>query len=291
MESSAIRDVSDTALWVAYHRAEETERRDALFNDPYAKTLAGERGALIAKDMAKTAKFSRWNVAIRTYLIDRWIRSQIADGIDTFLNLGSGLDTRPYRMGLPDHVQWIEADLPGMIDYKEAILQNERPTCRLQRCKVDLAKRDARRAFLAEVAAQSRNILVLTEGVIPYLTIDEVSSLGSELRNHDSFRFWIAEYFSKRVYRYLDNPHRRKRMRNAPFRFFPDDWFGCFREMGWEKHEIRYLSEESLRLGRPIPTLWFLKLLQPFLPETIREANLHLSGYVLFEPLQSPIRE
>ena len=43
-----IRNVSDTAIWVAMYRAIESERPDALFNDPYARRLSGERGERIA---------------------------------------------------------------------------------------------------------------------------------------------------------------------------------------------------------------------------------------------------
>ena len=39
-----ITHVSDTASWVACYRALETERPDAIFKDPYARRLAGERG-------------------------------------------------------------------------------------------------------------------------------------------------------------------------------------------------------------------------------------------------------
>ena len=35
-----IQHVSDTAFWVAAHRATETERPDALFKDPYARLLS-----------------------------------------------------------------------------------------------------------------------------------------------------------------------------------------------------------------------------------------------------------
>jgi O-methyltransferase involved in polyketide biosynthesis len=38
-----IRNVSDTALWVAVYRARETDRPDAVFRDPYARRLAGAR--------------------------------------------------------------------------------------------------------------------------------------------------------------------------------------------------------------------------------------------------------
>jgi hypothetical protein len=36
-----VRNISDTALWAAYFRAEETKRPDALFRDPYAERLEG----------------------------------------------------------------------------------------------------------------------------------------------------------------------------------------------------------------------------------------------------------
>lgn len=50
-----VRDVSDTALWVAVYRARETERPDALFRDPYARRLAGARGEQIARAAAAEA--------------------------------------------------------------------------------------------------------------------------------------------------------------------------------------------------------------------------------------------
>ena len=43
-----IRDIADTARWMAAFRAEESERSDAVFRDPYARRLAGDRGQQIA---------------------------------------------------------------------------------------------------------------------------------------------------------------------------------------------------------------------------------------------------
>ena len=42
-QANPIRNVSDTALWVAVYRAMESERADAHFVDPFARRLAGER--------------------------------------------------------------------------------------------------------------------------------------------------------------------------------------------------------------------------------------------------------
>ena len=46
-ESGEIENVSSTALWVATYRAQESKRPDALFRDPYAEVLAGEKGPRI----------------------------------------------------------------------------------------------------------------------------------------------------------------------------------------------------------------------------------------------------
>lgn len=279
-----IGHVSDTALWVAHYRAVEGSRPDALFQDPLAGRLAGERGRRIAAGMGATSRYTAWTLAIRTRVIDGFIRDLVAAGVDTVLNLGAGLDTRPYRLELPAGLRWIEVDYPGLLDYKESILAGEQPRVRLERVPLDLADVDRRRAFLAGVAATGGTTLVLTEGVIPYLTEPDVAGLAADLRGHPGFRYWIAEYLAREVYEFLNAPYRRARMRNAPFRFFPGDWFGFFRQLGWVPREVTYLGEEALRLGRPMPTprLGFLyRLLAP--REALRRP-LRYTGYVVFVP-------
>ena len=110
MTDPVIRDVSDTAFMVATYRAIESERPDALFHDPLARKLAGDHGQRIVDSMSRRL-FRRptalracvmiWMMAIRTRIIDDFILSAIAQDADAILNLGAGLDTRPYRMQLP----------------------------------------------------------------------------------------------------------------------------------------------------------------------------------------------
>src|ERR1700720_3770251 len=95
-----IRNISDTARWAAVYRARESERENALFRDPFARRLAGERGEQIAKARPLHEKHS-WSWVTRTYLFDRIISEQIGQGADMVVNLAAGLDTRPYRMQLP----------------------------------------------------------------------------------------------------------------------------------------------------------------------------------------------
>jgi O-methyltransferase involved in polyketide biosynthesis len=42
-DERALRNISDTAHSVAIYRAIESERPDALFRDPFARRLGGER--------------------------------------------------------------------------------------------------------------------------------------------------------------------------------------------------------------------------------------------------------
>src|SRR5271170_606611 len=104
-----IRNISDTARWAAMYRALESERPDAIFRDPLARRLAGTRGAQITEDMA-FGKSPSWPWVTRTYLYDRFISEQLTQGVDMVVNLGAGLDTRPYRMDLPASLKWVEVD-------------------------------------------------------------------------------------------------------------------------------------------------------------------------------------
>src|ERR1700759_2101005 len=118
MTQPLIADVGDTALLVAGQRALESARPDALFRDALAAQLAGERGRDIVERLPRRA-LSGWGVAIRTVIIDDFITRAVADGVDTVLCLGAGLDARPYRMALPESLHFIEVDFPAMLDLKE----------------------------------------------------------------------------------------------------------------------------------------------------------------------------
>jgi methyltransferase (TIGR00027 family) len=137
MTEPLIQNISDTALWVAVYRANETDRPDALFRDPFARRLAGTRGEQIAAKMGFSGRDS-WPFVARTWAFDNLISEQIRAGADMVVNLAAGLDTRPYRMTLPSSLKWIEVDLPAILDYKAGILAQAKPACSLERVSLDL---------------------------------------------------------------------------------------------------------------------------------------------------------
>jgi len=282
-DDTPINDVSDTAFWVAYYRAKESERADALFRDPFAKRLVGERGKTIADSMPLTSRYTEWAVVSRTVIIDRFVQQSVADGVDAVVNLGAGLDARPYRMNLPATLEWIEVDHPTIIAHKSRVLEAERPTCKLTRVEVDLASSGQRKAFLEAAVPGAKRVLVLTEGVLPYLSPEQVAELSHDLLAQQRFACWVTEYFHPSVYRYLKLAARSSQMKNAPFRFFPDDWFGFFRGLGWRARETRYTGEIALEFKRRPPMPWWAWLLLPFMPRKVKEHALRTTGYVLFE--------
>jgi methyltransferase (TIGR00027 family) len=284
--TQTIQNVSDTAFMVAGFRALEGERPEPLFRDPLAAKLVGDHGKNILATVPRHFA-GAWSVVIRTVIIDDYIRQAIAAGVDTILNLGAGLDTRPYRIDLPSSLHWIEVDFPHMIELKEARLAGERPSCRLDRIKLDLTDRSARRRLLADVSARATKILVLTEGVVPYLTTKDVAELADDLKQMVQIGFWITDYFSPEAIRYSQKM-RARFMRNAPFQFEPKDWFGFFAGHGWRASEVRYIAEEAERLGRPIPLPFLFKawfgLRSLFMSRARRAGMTKFAAYVLLIP-------
>ncbi len=133
------------------------------------------------------------------FLFDQLIAAEIGRGVDVVVNLGAGLDTRPYRMSLPPSLLWVEVDAPGIIAYKEDLLAREKTSCIVERIGLDLTNAKARRTLLGGVAEKGRNILVVAEGVLIYLKPGDVASLASELFTEHAFKSWILELASSHV--------------------------------------------------------------------------------------------
>jgi O-methyltransferase involved in polyketide biosynthesis len=149
-----------------------------------------------------------------------------------------------------------------------------------------LADASARQALLASASKKSRNALVLTEGVIPYLSEEEVGALASDLKKYPCFQHWVADYFSPFTRKYRQAQSKKMRMENAPFKFAPKDYFGFFLSRGWQAKDVRYIVDAAQKLGRPAPT--WVRIMSTlrglFLSPQERDQRKNSMAYVLFEP-------
>ncbi len=210
-DERGLRNISDTARWVAIYRALESERPDALFHDPFARRLAGERGARITEGKA-FANRNAWSFVARTVVFDRFISDAVANGADMVVNLAAGLDARPYRMTLPSQLQWIEVDLPELLAYKTEQLAHETPRCHLERVALDLSNVAARRELFARLSARAKAAMVVSEGLVVYLASEEAGALA--------------------------------------FKFAPDEGPAFFERCGWTPVDVQSMLHNAARLKR-----------------------------------------
>jgi methyltransferase (TIGR00027 family) len=280
----AIENVSDTARWVAVYRAMESARPDALFRDPYAERLAGERGHQILDSLPKGRTFA-WPMIVRTAIFDEIILDAVRKRqVDLVVNLAAGLDARPWRLPLPPELHWVDVDLPGILNYKTEMLRDEKPVCRYEAVTVDLTDAEARRALFARLGAGSKRAIVVAEGLLIYLDPEQVAALATDLHAQPSFQEWLID---------LGSPELLKRMSRtwgksvaeggAPFKFAPAEGTEFFRPHGWREAQYRAVWEEAQRLNRTMKGAWFWNLIGRLMPKEKKEKMRRFSGYVLLE--------
>ena len=279
-----LESVSDTALLVAHHRAMESARPDALFHDPYADRLAGERGEEIAHRL-RWGKRMAWSTITRTVLIDEIISRLVGEGLDTVLNLAAGLDSRPFRLPLPPTLRWIEMDLPGISAAKAELMKDDKPCCQIERVSVNLANPTERRQALDAQMGKTKKALVLTEGLLVYLNEATVKELARDLHERPSIHYWVTDVATplvvKRMHRWWS---RHLKAANAQVQFAPAERTPFFESLGWREKEFHSLFENSVRLNRPTPFLWLFNLQMKLFPERTKKQMVKWNaGVVLLE--------
>lgn len=250
--SLPVEYLSDTAFLTAHYRALESDRKDALFHDdPLARILAGERGEQVAQVMPGGESVAQ-GCAVRTCVTDELIvRTIEEDGVDTVLNLGAGLDTRPYRLPLPASLHWIEADLPNILAYKQDTLANVQPVCNLESVPLDVTDSIARQTLFQRVGTSAKQVLVIAEGLLIYMTSEQVAAIATDLYAQPSFRWWLIELASpialQQIQKSIDS---QVTPGVAKLQFAPEEGTEFFQRYGWETAEFRSYFEEAERLNR-----------------------------------------
>ncbi|MDP7732996.1 class I SAM-dependent methyltransferase [Mycobacterium sp. TY813] len=277
MTESPIANVSDTARWMAVYRAAESRRGDALFNDWFADRLAGDRGRAIAAAVPRIGRNGWWWVT-RTKLIDDLTVDAVQNGCGRVLNLAAGFDTRPYRLDLPAGLEWLEADLPETISEKQRLLGGEMARCQLTRVSVDLADARSRGAFLTDAAGDSRDTVVITEGLLLYLSEQQVRELSYDLLGA-GVGTWITDLIAPVLVRMM--MRQMPSLDKAPMTFEPTDGVAFFERHGWSVGVIHSILEQANRWKR-LPMV-----LRPasYLPEPNPRKLAHApwSGVVRFQ--------
>lgn len=178
---------NDSAMMIAYERALETARGDdALFSDPLAAALAGEKGQSLSVqfgegcamfELSGWPDFHRQWTAVRTKYIDDAVAKYSAS-LKQCANLGAGCDTRPYRLAsyAAFKDRYFEADMAVINANKAKMLELLGDEVRAPHCGpahvVDIDFLDTERTLATALPAPfdvKEPTLFLAEGLIMYL--------------------------------------------------------------------------------------------------------------------------
>jgi methyltransferase (TIGR00027 family) len=219
---------------------------------------------------------------MRTYLFDQYIARCLASGVDTILNLAAGLDARPYRMDVPPTLRWIEVDLPELLAYKEEALAGEKPRCVVERIALDLSDVAKRRALLAQVGASAKRVMVLSEGLLLYLSAEDVGVLADDLAREASFKYWAFDIVSPGLLEMLRRQGGGEELAQAgaPFKFAPAEGPAFFARHGWRPLDVQSTFKAAGK-ARRLP--WQLRIFSLFPESNGAQGKRPWSGICLME--------
>jgi O-methyltransferase involved in polyketide biosynthesis len=171
-----------------------------------------------------------------------------------------------------------------ILEYKTETLKNEKPVCRYEPIQLDLTDVSKREALFAQIGANSSRVLVVTEGLLIYLTADQVATLARDLHAPPSFKWWVIDLASPRLLAMMQKMWGRSvNAGNAPFQFAPADGTQFFEAYGWTEAEYHPAMESAQRLHREMKMMWLWRLLARMRSKKVREEFRRINGFVLME--------
>jgi O-methyltransferase involved in polyketide biosynthesis len=171
-ENGQLSGVKETLLYTLYYRALDQRSKAPIVGDTWAADVLDQITADNRRGLwtAKLGASGRFPPLLRARRLDDWTREFLARHPDaSVLHLGCGLDSRAFRLDVPERVRWYDLDFPDVIELRRR-LYPERAGYRL------LASSVTDPGWLDEIPVD-RPSLMVAEGVLPYLTEAEVRQL------------------------------------------------------------------------------------------------------------------
>ena len=189
--SNSIFVKDGTAQGVAKQRLIETiagpDKR--VINDPYADNFVIGSGfiklmghKLNAWLSEKLAPGFHEHLISRTKFIDELIEKSASNGIEQYVILGAGYDSRAHRLELPSSLKIFEVDQPEVSDNKLAKLPKELPNAEnVTYVNIDFSYQSLTEQLIGSGFDQKKSTILTLEGVSQYITKEAVSSTIKEL--------------------------------------------------------------------------------------------------------------
>jgi methyltransferase (TIGR00027 family) len=230
--------VAKTSLLTAAVRAVETNRSEnegRLFADPFAEVLAGSEGFSILEQV-RAEMGTQPSIVLRTRYVDDRVMHGLAQGIRQFVILAAGMDTRAYRLPLPDGTRVFELDRPEVLSYKQEKLNDALPHCVRHSVGVDLREEWQSKLIQAGMNMAERT-LWLVEGLLVYLEEAAVLTLFEKINSLSvPNSILLFDLLGRSL---LDAPFMANQLHfveklGAPWRFGVDEPEKFMEQFGWD---------------------------------------------------------
>jgi len=180
-----------TAQGVAKQRLIETIAgpEKSVINDPYADKFVIGSGVIKLMGhrlnvwlTSKLAPGFHEHLISRTRFIDDLIEKSAKEGIEQYVILGAGYDSRANRLNLPPSLKIFEVDQPEVSDIKLSKLPKDLPNLEnITYVNVDFSYQSLSEQLLTAGFDQTKSTIFTLEGVSQYITKEAVSSTIQEL--------------------------------------------------------------------------------------------------------------
>ena len=177
-----------TLLITLYVKALDYRSKNSILNDKTADDLVNS----IDYDFEKLKKSGIGIIAVRAKQYDEWLLEFLTSNPDAVVvQLGCGLDTRITRINPPQSASWFDIDYPSVINLREKFFSNQLGYTMIGS---SITSSD----WLMEIP-KDRPVIILADGVLEYLTENEVKSLFNRLTDyfiHGQIVFDVMNSFS-----------------------------------------------------------------------------------------------
>merc|ERR1712159_887497 len=248
---------------IAYERAIESSRPDALFNDPLASALAGSKGESLSAGFGGACamfEFPGWSefhktwTAVRTKFIDDVVTNLASTGkFEQLVNCGAGMDTRAYRLECYKAFSKgsFEVDMEVINTNKEKvfkeILSAPRPHCNVINVSLDfLSETKTLATELQDPFDKAMPSVFISEGLVMYLGATGKFKL---LRDVSA----VAAPGSVFILQYLDASDSAKAREDPTLldsALSAAEAKETLSGLGWGEFNVSRYGEEDLNFGR-----------------------------------------
>lgn len=174
-EKVTLTGAQETMLLTLYGKALDSRRPDSILRDHAAEQAVQHINYDFGR--LKVSRRDQKSAAVRAKSYDLAVRDFLdRHPLCTVLYLGCGLDARVQRLHPPAAVRWYDVDLPDVIELRRRLYP--------ERAGIRMLARSATDPRLLDDVPGDMPVLVVAEGLTPYLRADDGVAMLRRITQH-----------------------------------------------------------------------------------------------------------